>query len=190
MSGAWLRHERGELAAERILDAAERVFTERGIATTEMSHIAEAAGCSRATLYRYFDGKHNVRMAYIHRQTRRLARLVAARVQTIDDPARRLTEAILGALREVRDTPALAAWFTHRDSGIAAELAGNSPVLQTLCAAVFGDPAHQDNQDRARWLLRIIISLLTTPGADDAEERRIVERFAVPALLTGNPERA
>ncbi|SNR42370.1 transcriptional regulator, TetR family [Haloechinothrix alba] len=183
MSTPWLRTERTELAAERILDAAEQVFAERGVAATEMSHIATAAGCSRATLYRYFDGRHEVRVAFMHRQTRRLAHRIAEQVSAITDPAPRLAEAIRGALREVRDTPALAAWFTHPDSGVTGELAGSSPVIQSLCAAFFGDPTDPANQDRANWLLRIIISLLSNPGRDEAEERRMIERFAVPALL-------
>lgn len=183
MSGSWLRSERDRLAAERILDAAERVFTDRGIAATEMRHIAAEAGCSRATLYRYFDGKHGVRAAYVHRQAQHVAHQVAEHVRDVDDPARRLTEAIRFALRRVRESPALAAWFARPDSGITAEFAGTSPVLRALCAGMFGDPADPDNQDRANWLVRIIVSLLATPGADDAEEHRMIERFAVPAAL-------
>ena len=32
----------------------------------------------------------------------------------------------------------------------------------------------------ARWLVRVIVSLLTVPGRDDADERAMVERFVVP----------
>ncbi|MFC7500779.1 helix-turn-helix domain-containing protein, partial [Nocardioides sp. GCM10030258] len=41
-------------AVERILDAAGGLFAERGVDVVAMSDIATAAGCSRATLYRYF----------------------------------------------------------------------------------------------------------------------------------------
>ena len=35
----------------------------------------------------------------------------------------------------------------------------------------------------ARWLVRVIVSLLIVPGRDDAEERELVERFVVPGLV-------
>ena len=39
-----------------------------------------------------------------------------------------------------------------------------------------------DDPLAARWLVRVIVSLLIAPGRDEAEERAIVERFVVPAL--------
>ncbi|SEG73886.1 DNA-binding transcriptional regulator, AcrR family [Thermomonospora echinospora] len=182
MSRPWLRDERTELAAERILDAAERVFTERGVGATEMSHIAQAAGCSRATLYRYFDSRHALQVAYMHRQTHRVVQDIARHLQHLTDPRERLIEAILAALAAVRDDPALAAWFTSADSTHSAELATASPILETLCAAFLGDPSDPDTRLRARWLLRIIVSLLSTPGHDPTDERTMIELFAAPVL--------
>lgn len=188
MTETWLRAERTELAAERILDAAQRVFAERGVSATEMAHIAEAAGCSRATLYRYFAGKRDLHVTFMHREARRVAREVAERVAAIPDDRQRLVEAIMAAVRDVRDTPALAAWFTRPDGGHTTALASASPVVHTLCAAFFGDPADEDNRARARWVLRVVVSLLADPGGTDAEERVLVERFAVPVLLPPTPQ--
>ena len=39
----------------------------------------------------------------------------------------------------------------------------------------------------ARWVVRVIVSLLVAPGRDQAEERAMVERFVVPALLNRVP---
>ncbi|HPY25671.1 MAG TPA: helix-turn-helix domain-containing protein, partial [Mycobacterium sp.] len=41
----------------RILHAAGELFAERGVDAVEMQDIARAAGCSRATLYRYFENR-------------------------------------------------------------------------------------------------------------------------------------
>jgi len=187
MSGSWLGRERGELAADRILAAAERLFTERGIAATEMSQVAEAAGCSRATLYRYFDSKHALQVAYMHGRTHEVGRRVLEQVGRIDDPSARLVEAVLAALREVRETPALAAWFTRPEGGLTTELAGASPVVQSMCAAFLSDATDPDNQVRARWLVRILVSLLTAPAGDEAEERALIERFVAPVVLGPAP---
>ena len=45
-----------------------------------------------------------------------------------------------------------------------------------------------DDPLAARWLLRVVVSLLMVPGADEAEERALVERFVAP--LVSGPSRA
>ncbi|GAA3447691.1 putative HTH-type transcriptional regulator [Planomonospora venezuelensis] len=147
-----------------------------------MAHIAEAAGCSRATLYRYFDNRHALRMAYVHREAGRVARDVGERVRGLADPRERLTAALPAVLHAVRGNPVLAAWFTHADGALTAELARSSPVIEAMGAAFLGDPADPGTRARGRWLVRVIVSLLTTPGEDDADERAMIESFVVPVL--------
>ncbi|HEY4797425.1 MAG TPA: helix-turn-helix domain-containing protein, partial [Mycobacterium sp.] len=72
----WLSERRTEIAADRILDAAEELFTRDDPASVGMNEIARAAGCSRATLYRYFDNREALRTAYVHRETRRLSEAI------------------------------------------------------------------------------------------------------------------
>ncbi len=55
MANDWLAERRTAVAADRILDAAEELFTRHDPSSVGMNEIAKAAGCSRATLYRYFD---------------------------------------------------------------------------------------------------------------------------------------
>ena len=42
----------------------------------------------------------------------------------------------------------------------------------------------REQRSRARWLVRVIVSLLAMPGESDAEERQIVERYAIAALVS------
>ena len=46
----WLGDRRTEVAADRILDAADALFAQQDAAAVGMHEIAKAAGCSRATL--------------------------------------------------------------------------------------------------------------------------------------------
>src|SRR5512139_728054 len=178
--GGWLREQRTGLAAERILTAAEKVFVERGIAATDMAHIAKAAGCSRATLYRYFENRQALLLAYMNREAMRIAREIGARTADLDDPGERLVAAIIEALRTVRETPVLAAWFGRPDGAHTAELARSSAVLERIGAATLGDPADEEIRAKSRWLVRIIVSLLVTPGESEADERDTIERFVAP----------
>jgi hypothetical protein len=38
-------------------------------------------------------------------------------------------------------------------------------------------------ESRARWLVRVMISLLTFPGRDDADERAMLDEFVLPMVL-------
>jgi AcrR family transcriptional regulator len=189
-SGSWLSDERSEVAAEKILDAAAALFVERGVSATGMAEVAKAAGCSRATLYRYFENRRALHRAFVHREARRLGERIATTVASITDPRDRVTGAVLMALREVRATPTLAAWFGLGDAGLASELASTSEVIEVLGAAFLADISDVDDLEitrRARWLVRAIVSLLTVPGIDADDERAMVEQFLVPAVLPPEP---
>jgi len=148
--------------AGQILDAAAGLFAERGVNAVGMGEVAKAAGCSRATLYRYFPDRHALHVAFVQREARRIGSLL---------PADDLVEAILAALREVRARPELIAWFGTADARTTAELAQSEAVIAGL-----GD------EETARWLVRVIVSLLIVPGRDAADERAMIERYVVPSL--------
>ena len=86
---AWLSDQRGELAAEKILDAAEKLFAEHDPGSVGMNEIARAAGCSRATLYRYFESRDALYTAYVHRWANALYHQLTQRLAGLDDPAQR-----------------------------------------------------------------------------------------------------
>ena len=163
-------------SAERILDAAAGLFADRGVGGVGMGEIARAARCSRATLYRYFPDRRALHLAFVHREARRVGAAVAAETAGRTDPAERLATAVLASVRLVREAPALLAWFGAGDAATTAELAQSSAVVEALGRGLV------DDEDAARWLVRVIVSLLTVPGRDDRDERALVERFVVPAV--------
>ena len=130
------RHElagRGprRVAAEQILDAAGELFAEHGIGAVSMGDVARAAGCSRATLYRYFAERHELHVAYVHREARRVGGLVSADAARVATPNAGWPRP-LSALRHVRENPSLSAWFARGDAAATAELAQSSPVIEAL----------------------------------------------------------
>ena len=76
----------------------------------------------------------------------------------------------------------LAAWFASEAAGAALVAAAASPVIEALAAAFLGD-IDDDVRARARWVVRVTVSLLAMPGRDRAEERALLERFLVPVIL-------
>ena len=136
-----------------------------------MVRIAEAAGCSRATLYRHFPDRRALLLAFVQREALR----VASRIPTSGG----IADAVALALDEVRATPALAAWFAPDAATTAADLALSSEVVAAVVRTMV------DDDEDARWLVRVVLSLLTTPEPDAAAERRLIERYVAPALVPG-----
>ena len=186
----WLAARRTEVAADRILDAAEQLFTANDPASVGMNEIARAAGCSRATVYRYFENRDALRTAYVHRETYRLFEAITEEIRGIDDPRERLVAGVTTTLRLVRESPPLSAWFATTQPPLGAEMAEQSDVITALAAAFLNSLGADDPalvQRRARWLVRAITSLLIFPGRDGADERAMIEEFVAPVVASTQP---
>lgn len=186
MAGDWLAARRTEVAADRILDAAGDLFAKKDAATVGMHEIASAAGCSRATLYRYFENRDALYTAYVHREAYRLYQEMTEQITALTDPRERLIEGMTASLRNVRQSPALASWFATAQRPIGAEMAEQSEVIKALTEA-FVISLGPDEPDlvahRARWLVRVMTSLMLFPGHNDDDERSMLEEFVVPIVL-------
>jgi AcrR family transcriptional regulator len=186
MAGDWLAARRTEVAADRILDAAGELFAHKEAAAVGMHEIASAAGCSRATLYRYFENREALYTAYVHRESYRLYREMTEQINSVMDPRDRLIEGMLASLRNVRESPALASWFATSQRPIGAEMAEQSEVIKALTEAFVISLGPDDPElvaHRARWLVRVMTSLFLFPGHDDEDERAMLEEFVVPIVL-------
>ena len=144
-----------------------------------MGEVARAAGCSRATLYRYFSDRRELQLAYVHREARRIGAAVTRETAGVEGREARLVAAVLSALQHVRGTPLLAGWFGADGTAVTADIVSSSEVLATLGLGFVDDPL------AARWLLRVVVSMLMMPGHDEEEERAFLERFVAPMLLAG-----
>ncbi|KUL38528.1 TetR family transcriptional regulator [Streptomyces sp. NRRL F-4489] len=96
----------------RILDAAEKLFYERGIQAVGMDQLRAAAGVSLKRLYGTFPAKQDIVAAYLHRRDTRWRAALAAHVdahapQDATDPA--------DPARVLAVFDWLAAWFATPD---------------------------------------------------------------------------
>lgn len=184
---AWLSDQRGELAAEKILDAAEKLFAQRDPASVGMNEIARAAGCSRATLYRYFESRDALYTAYVHRWANTLYHELTRRLSGIEDPSQRLVTGIIESLALVRSNPALVSWFAETGPPIGAAMAERSEVITVMVTtflSALGTDDTEATQQRARWVVRVMTSLLSFPGRDADDERAMLMQFVVPVVVS------
>jgi hypothetical protein len=65
-------------------------------------------------------------------------------------------------------------------------MAEQSEVIPALAAAFVNSLGSDDPatvESRARWLVRVITSLLIFPGRDAADEQAMLEEFLVPVVV-------
>ncbi len=147
-----------------IVDAARKLFLERGYAATTMDAIAEEAGVAVSTVYAAFRNKRTILRAMReawHEQTR--AREINLEASWQPDPARRL-EMVANATRRQWETGgAVVAVYqgaAAADQGAAAELAealrGRRAVLDRVVEGMEGSLRPGLDVDRAAALLRAL----------------------------------
>ncbi|MGO9028053.1 MAG: TetR family transcriptional regulator [Acidimicrobiales bacterium] len=96
-----------EPVPQRILTAALEVSALHGIARLSVGDVAQRAGLSRQTLYKYFSSKQELVAAVVQREAATIAGEVVAAVDSHEDPRDALEAGVLAALRATRDHPLL-----------------------------------------------------------------------------------
>jgi AcrR family transcriptional regulator len=182
---------------ERMLDAAESCLQRFGVAKTTVEDVAQAAGLSRATVYRQFGSRDALLLAAAAREAERLATQAELYLQRFDDVGSWLVEGILFCLREIPKRPLLAQFVAPQDLGTTGRMVLTSERMLAIGSEILRpmfEPAqregllHRDLQLDAliEWVLRILMSYLAVPGpASRSEEelRTLLRSMLLPAVL-------
>ena len=170
--------DRHELAAERIYAAAANLIARRGLDRFDLDSLAQAAHCSRATLYRHAGGKTQIRDEVLARSARRINSAVVKATKDLTG-GDRVVAAVTVALREIRSDPVASQVFAPARPGNAALLA-DSGMLARFAAESAG--LNPDDTAASQWINRVTLSLLFWPGQDDDAEIRMLKSFVAPAF--------
>lgn len=109
---------------DRILRAAEAVFTGSDYHEVQMDDVARKCGVGKGTLYRYFPGKRELYLAVMFEGIERLRQRLEAVASTDEPPIRKLEQIVretLGYFWERRSFFALIHQHEHRPDGDARE---------------------------------------------------------------------
>ncbi len=182
---------------ERLLDAAQRVFRDRGVTRTSLAEIAAAAGVTRGAVYWHFRDKADLFHAMCDRATLPLDALFEqAGVTATAHPLQTLRNLCVGALRQLATDARAQVVFEviFHKSELVEELAGVANSRQTercrcvdqmgdmlaRCAAVGELPANIDAALAAQGLNALMVGIMhewvLDPAAYDLES-------AAPALI-------
>ncbi|ROO89846.1 TetR family transcriptional regulator [Actinocorallia herbida] len=184
-------------SAERIVDAAEECFARFGVAKTTVEDVANAAGMSRATLYRNFSGgRDELILAVFLRDIGRFLDELVANVPEEFDPAESVVAGVLDAVRFVQGEPKFAALFVPEAVGHTHKAVAHSSQRAVDLCAERVEPyflaardagllrAELEVNGTVEFLFRIISSLSLAPlERPEAETAKFLRTYVVPALL-------
>jgi TetR/AcrR family transcriptional regulator, acrAB operon repressor len=98
--------DEAEETRSRILDAAERVFSDHGVSRTSLEDIAKAANVTRGAIYWHFKDKSDLVAAMVNRVTLPMEAMVARTSDdSIEDPIASLKACAVNALKRTATDP-------------------------------------------------------------------------------------
>jgi TetR/AcrR family transcriptional regulator, acrAB operon repressor len=98
--------EEAQETRNRVLDAAERVFYEKGVSRTTLADIAQAAGVTRGAIYWHFANKSDLFNAMFDRSLLPLDELVETTLDGKEaDPLARLRELFIWCMHNITSDP-------------------------------------------------------------------------------------
>lgn len=187
-----------DAAKSRLIDAAEECFRRLGIAKATVEDIAREAKVSRATVYRYFDGRDDLVLGVLLRDTDRHLGRIRPKIEQLKSLADVVVEFVVLTEQATRRDPSLSLLFTVDEARFAGGIiAGASLVLFERITEFFrpflarwSDQAAPgvDVAGASEWILRTLLSLLTVRGPHLRTidgQRRYLRTYLVPAICAG-----
>lgn len=184
-------------ARERLIDAAEACFHRYGVMKTTVEDVAATAKVSRATVYRYFDGRDAIILGVLMREAGRFLGRLQDKLAAQPDLETAVVTGVIFTIKAVRSDENLALLFAPEAAGVTGSVAGASQALFEVTAEFLRPLFHAaqesgqlragvDLDDAAEWTLRTILSFLTVAGPrqrSSADQYRYLQTFLVPALV-------
>jgi AcrR family transcriptional regulator len=171
-------------ARERLLDAAERCFTRWGPAKTTLEDIAEEAGVSRATVYRYLTSRVDLIIDLNIRNSRRGQQSLDARLGAHVTHGQRLVEIILLGrdwILEFGD-PGLAHTLASSERFTAHSRDAYARFLDDLVLA--GELRDGISvAELLEWILFVRVAIWSDDASPRDDLRQQLERFFLPAFV-------
>jgi len=161
----------------QLLEAAERLFYERGIRGVGMDEVRSASGLSLKRVYAYYPSKDRLVEAVLERRDRRWRGALAAHVEQAGDPVGRIL-AVFDWLGRWFSEPGFrgCAWINA-----AGELGGTSPVIARL--------AREHKRAVAAYLADLVAAAGLPPSLAD-HLMLLAEGAMSLAAIEGDPEAA
>jgi AcrR family transcriptional regulator len=164
----------GSSLRSSILEAALRCFARKSVSRTSIEDIAQAAGCARATVYRYFSSKGEIVIESIKHEAQRFFSTLASRLEG----KRRFEEVFVVCATTSDELIAghrvLRVIMEAEPELLLPHVALDAPLVVTVSRSFLepyiarlieeGDLAPGEPSEIAEWIVRIILGFLVVPS--------------------------
>ncbi|MGC4100362.1 TetR/AcrR family transcriptional regulator [Ferruginibacter sp.] len=85
-----MKKQRGQIVVDKILDTAEKLFYTQGYSNTGINQVIEEADIAKASLYKHFESKTDLMVAYLQRFHLGWYQRLEEAVEKVTDPQKKL----------------------------------------------------------------------------------------------------
>lgn len=186
---------RGNNLRNRILDAAAQVLREGGPGPRLITAVAERAGVSRPTLYKYVGDRDAIYDALLRAELERVIDEVATRAEKAESPREEYIAVIVDIAQQARNHPALRAVLAEHPGIMASHVSRVLPMVLDIGVPRLG-PILEEGAREGRlpeidprvaltWTTRLITSLALMPLPEDTAEADLAAAVADLLDVTG-----
>jgi AcrR family transcriptional regulator len=181
----------------RLIDATEDVMRVNGPLGVRIDEVAQRAGCSRATVYRYVADKDEL----VREVLVRMARVRSAKIERdlahVTDPAEAIAEGVLRTVEAIRHEWWYEALEGHGATAAVARIGGGpqaftalaTPLVTPFLARLSASGRLREDitdTEATEWLVVVTVGLLTmetSPERSRSERARFLRQFVAYSLL-------
>lgn len=182
----------------RILDGARQSVERLGLAKTSLEDVAQAAGVSRATIYRWFPGgRDQVITETVAWEVENFLDRIAEVVDELGTIEEKLQGALLTGHRAIGDHLLLQQLLSTEPQELFRELAEVGPLMRTAVAEYIAEQLQAerlqpgvDIAEASDYCSRLFLSYIGSHGANDLSDPAAVARIVEDQILAGVLDRA
>ena len=188
--GAGERVDNAEQGAARILAAAKQCYTQSGVSSATIDEIADRAGVSRRTVYRYFDNKEAIILAVVEEQAEPFFDLMRKNLADLEitDFRQLLIHCVLFTVEHGPKIAGHELLMGSKNAGATADFYLRSARMQEKMQELLNDRFHDAQQagdinpdwqlnDLLNWVGRLTYSFIQHPEPQETIERLITQYF-------------
>lgn len=171
--------------ARRVLLEAARLCVERtGLSKASLRDVAEEAGVTRQTVYRYFSDADDLFRSAAALSGGGFLQRLRSQVARQSTPAHRVVECLVFAITEIPRDPHLSSMMTAEQNPGVRFLLSLRFVQDDLVSIVGAGHRAAAIDELAELLVRLLHSFLSDPGEDRSAEqlRAMLRRWLVPTI--------
>lgn len=183
----------------RILDAAEECLMQSGLTARVHAAIAERAGLSRPTLYKYVGDQSAILDALLDREVSRFFSMLQPVIDSGNHVRTRLVDMVVFIVDYARHHELLQKGLREEPHVVLGYISGQATSLidrasrfltphlsrhddEAARQVEFGAPSDQQPIAIVEWAFRLVTSLITTPGVIDTQSPEALRRFVSQLL--------